>query len=228
MDTDKPAEGATDDKPKTIKVKETKQVKMGELQITSGTSSLDRDTIAAFGEQENAMIMEDKLVADTADRKNALEEYIYDMRAKIDDLYSDFASEAEKEKLKNKLQESEDWLYDEGEDATKAVYIAKFDEVRFVSGPIVQRYLDKQEEERQKIQKAREAEEEKIKKEVEARKKAAAEDEAARKKAGPGSKPESAAGTGTATPTDTGVNMEAQDAEMVDPEEARKADTEVD
>jgi heat shock protein 4 len=42
----------------------------------------------------------------------------------------------------------QDWLYDEGEEATKAVYIAKMDEIRAVAGPIVQRYFDKVEEER--------------------------------------------------------------------------------
>jgi len=46
------------------------------------------------------MVMEDKLVADTEDRKNALEEYIYELRGKLDDLYSKFASEDEKRRAK--------------------------------------------------------------------------------------------------------------------------------
>ena len=50
----------------------------------------------------------------------------------------------------------QDWIYGDGEDASKAAYIAKADEIRFVAGPIIQRYLDKQEAERQAIQKARE------------------------------------------------------------------------
>jgi len=53
------------------------------------------------------MIMEDKLVADTEDKKNELETYIYEMRNKIDDQYADFASESEKTKLKEKLEASE-------------------------------------------------------------------------------------------------------------------------
>lgn len=52
----------------------------------------------------------------------------------------------------------QDWLYDEGEEATKAVYVAKMDEIRAVAGPIVQRYFDKVEEERQAAQAAHEAE----------------------------------------------------------------------
>ena len=50
----------------------------------------------------------------------------------------------------------QDWLYDEGEDATKAIYQAKIDEIRAIGGPIAQRYLDKFEEERQAALKAQE------------------------------------------------------------------------
>ncbi|KUJ10262.1 putative heat shock protein Hsp88 [Mollisia scopiformis] len=146
----------TDEKPKTRKVK--KQVRKGDLPIVSGTSSLEEATKASAAEQEASMIMEDKLVADTEEKKNELETYIYEMRNKIDDQYSDFASEDEKTKLKAKLEASEEWLYDEGEDATKAVYIAKMDEIRAVAGPIVQRYFDKVEAERAAAQAEAEAE----------------------------------------------------------------------
>lgn len=95
----------TDDKPKTRKVK--KQVRKGELPISAGTSSLDDTAKAAAAEAEASMIMEDKLVADTEEKKNELETYIYEMRNKIDDQYADFASEDEKTKLKAKLEASE-------------------------------------------------------------------------------------------------------------------------
>jgi heat shock protein 4 len=95
----------TDDKPKTRKVK--KQVRKGDLPIVSGTASLDEQAKIAAAEAESAMIMEDKLVADTEDKKNELETYIYEMRNKIDDQYADFANEDEKAKLKAKLEASE-------------------------------------------------------------------------------------------------------------------------
>lgn len=41
--------------------------------------------------------------------------------------------EAEKETLLARLQETEDWIYDEGEDETKGVYVAKLDELKTVS-----------------------------------------------------------------------------------------------
>ncbi|EHK99791.1 Actin-like ATPase [Glarea lozoyensis ATCC 20868] len=171
----------TDDKPKTRKVK--KQVRKGDLPIVSATSSLDQSKKEAAAEQESSMIMEDKLVADTEDKKNELETYIYDMRNKIDDTYADFASEDEKTKLKAKLEASEDWLYDEGEDATKAVYVQKMDEIRAVAGPIAQRYFDKVEKEREAQRQADEAEAQRKKEMAEAARAAAlAQEEASSKK----------------------------------------------
>lgn len=95
----------TDAAPKTRIVK--KQQRKGDLPISAGTASLDAASKEAAAEKENSMIMEDKLVADTEEKKNELETYIYDMRNKIDDQYADFASDAEKEKVKAKLEASE-------------------------------------------------------------------------------------------------------------------------
>lgn len=200
-----PPNGTAEPKPKTRKIK--KQVRKGELPLSSGTSSLDQASKETAAEKENSMFMEDKLVADTEDKKNELETYIYELRAKIDDQYSEFANEEEKTKLKEKLEQSEvrysqdwtmwkltghqDWLYDEGEDATRSVYISKMDEIRFVAGPIVGRYMDKIEEERQAVQRAEEEKAAKKKAEKEAKKKA--EEEA--KKATEPKKAEGANGT---------------------------------
>ena len=102
METDdKKEEG----KPKTRKVK--KQVRKGDLPIVAGTTSLDVNAKNLLFEKEASMIMEDKLVADTEEKKNELETYIYEMRNKLDDQLADFASDEEKEKLRTKLTESE-------------------------------------------------------------------------------------------------------------------------
>lgn len=170
------AAAAAETKPKTRKVK--KQVRKGDLPVVSGTASLDPQVKQEFAEKENAMYMEDKLVADTEDKKNELEAHIYELRGKIDEQYAEFASEEEKTALRAKLEDVENWLYEDGEDATKAVYVAKMDEIRFIAGPIIQRYRDKLEAERQEAQKARD--------EAEAAKRAAEEaakqaDEAAKR-----------------------------------------------
>lgn len=104
MDTD-PPNGTAEPKPKTRKIK--KQVRKGELPLSSGTASLDQATKDVAAEKEASMFMEDKLVADTEDKKNELESYIYELRGKIDGQYADFANDEEKAKLREKLEQSE-------------------------------------------------------------------------------------------------------------------------
>ncbi|KAF2193090.1 heat shock protein Hsp88 [Zopfia rhizophila CBS 207.26] len=168
-----------EEKPKTRKVK--KQQRKGDLPLSAGTASLDQAGKDAAAEKENQMIMEDKLVADTEHQKNELESFIYELKDKIIGVYAEFANDDEKTKLSAKLETIEDWLYDEGEDATKAQYVSKMDEIRSVAGRIIQRYNDKIEEERQAVLKkqqeaaaAKQAEIERKKREEEAKRQAEA------------------------------------------------------
>lgn len=94
-----------DEKPKTRKVK--KQVRKGELPIVAGTLSLDESAKNGLMEKESSMVMEDKLVADTEEKKNELETFIYELRNKLDEQYAEFASDEEKEKIKAKLEATE-------------------------------------------------------------------------------------------------------------------------
>jgi heat shock protein 4 len=93
----------TDEKPKTRKVK--KQVRKGDLPVSAGTASLDQAAKEAAIEKEQEMMMEDKLVADTEDKKNELESFIYELRDKIDDQYAAFSNDAEKAKVHAKCEE---------------------------------------------------------------------------------------------------------------------------
>ena len=104
MDTDQ-TNGSAEPKPKMRKIK--KQVRKGDLPLASGTASMDDATKSAASEKENAMFMEDKLVADTEDKKNELESFIYELRGKIDEQYAEFANEDEKAKVREKLMQSE-------------------------------------------------------------------------------------------------------------------------
>jgi len=174
----------TDDKSaekapvKTRKVK--KQVRKGDLPLSAGTASLDQASKDTFLEKEGQMISEDKLVAETEDKKNELETEIYAMRSKIDEPYSsngysEFASDDEKSKIREKCDALEDWLYDDGDDATKAQYVAKMDELRAAAGIIVQRFNDRRQEEEEARQKVAQEAAAKKKAEDDARKQAEAE-----------------------------------------------------
>ncbi|KZV90863.1 heat shock protein 70 [Exidia glandulosa HHB12029] len=142
MDVDQP-EG-TPAPPKKKKV-----VKKKPVEFVVHTNALDSTTLASLKEQEAEMHASDKLVRDTADRKNALEEYVYDMRSKLDDKYASFVQAAEKSKLQAALNEAEEWLYtEEGEDATKSAYVDRLDALKKLGDPIASRYRENDERSR--------------------------------------------------------------------------------
>ncbi|CAD5194191.1 unnamed protein product [Musa acuminata subsp. malaccensis] len=93
-------------------------------------------------EQEFEMALQDKVMEETKDRKNTVEAYVYDMRNKLHDKYQDFVTSTEKKEFIAKLQEVEDWLYEDGEDETKGVYVAKLEELKKTGDPIEERYRE--------------------------------------------------------------------------------------
>lgn len=70
------------------------------------------------------MIAEDKQEKERIDVRNALEEYVYDLRGKIsdEDQLATFVTETERETLGGILDETENWLYEEGEECNRQVY----------------------------------------------------------------------------------------------------------
>lgn len=149
------AEEEEESEPEYREVK--KLVKKDDLTIHCTSAALPEEARQIFTEKENTMVMEDKLVADTEDRKNALEEYIYELRGKLDEQYKDFASDDEKSRLTEKLAAAEEWLYDAGYDSTKAKYIAKYEELASIGNIIRGRYLAKEEEKKQAARQKQEA-----------------------------------------------------------------------
>ncbi|CAH6719333.1 heat shock protein homolog Sse1p [[Candida] jaroonii] len=151
-----PKEG--EEEPEEPEYREVKKlVKKDDLIIDCKSAALTEEEREKVTEKENAMVMEDKLVADTEDRKNALEEYIYELRGKLEEQYKDFASDDEKSRLGDLLMKAEDWLYDDGYDSTKAKYIAKYEELASIGNIIRGRYLAKEEEKKQALREKQEA-----------------------------------------------------------------------
>ncbi|XP_061338534.1 heat shock 70 kDa protein 15 isoform X1 [Gastrolobium bilobum] len=93
-------------------------------------------------EKEFEMALQDRVMEETKDKKNAVEAYVYDMRNKLNNKYQEFVIASDRENLTAKLQEVEDWLYEEGEDETKGVYVAKLEELKKQGDPIEERYKD--------------------------------------------------------------------------------------
>ncbi|KAB5565452.1 hypothetical protein PHYPO_G00241730 [Pangasianodon hypophthalmus] len=98
-----------------------------------------------FVENEGKMIMQDKLEKERNDAKNNLEEYVYDMRDKLHGMFEKFISESDRDTLSVKLEYTENWLYEDGEDQSKQVYIDKLDELKKLGQPIQDRYTESEE-----------------------------------------------------------------------------------
>ena len=88
-------------------------------------------------EREVQMENNDRVVRETADMRNELESYIYDMRDKLsaDPGLSTYFTQGEMDAFTSKLQEVENWLYEDGFDATKSVYAEKLSILRKLGGP---------------------------------------------------------------------------------------------
>lgn len=133
---DKPTQMETDKTPKK-KVKKT-NIPVSEL-VYGGMLPVD---VQKAVEKEFEMALQDRVMEETKDRKNAVEAYVYDMRNKLCDKYQDFVTDSERQLFTFKLQETEDWLYEDGEDETKGVYVAKLEELKKQGDPIEERYKE--------------------------------------------------------------------------------------
>jgi heat shock protein 4 len=115
--------------PEAKKQKKPK-VQVISLPIESFVPGMSKSEIDLGLEKEGKMAAQDKLEKERADAKNAVEEYVYEMREKLDAQLQNFISEKDKESFSSLLTRTEDWLYDEGEDEQKNVYVDKLAQLR--------------------------------------------------------------------------------------------------
>ncbi|KAG6419166.1 hypothetical protein SASPL_121378 [Salvia splendens] len=93
-------------------------------------------------EEELEMALQDRVMKETNDMKNAVKSYAYDMRIKLHGKYHDFVMDSEREQLITSLQEVEEWLSEDGKDETKDVYVAKLEELKKQGDPIEESYKE--------------------------------------------------------------------------------------
>lgn len=103
---------------------------------------IGRDALNLFIENEGKMIMQDKLEKERNDAKNAVEEYVYEMRDKLSGVYEKFVNEDDRNSFILKLEDTENWLYEDGEDQSKQVYIDKITDLKNLGQPIQTRYQE--------------------------------------------------------------------------------------
>jgi len=143
---DAEAESPSKEAPKEGKeAKEEKKktkVRSINLPVESHVSCLTNEQLNHFIEMENEMIMQDKQEKERQDAKNSLEEYVYEMRSKCGEEYEKFVKEDDREKFVQLLDATEEWLYDEGEEQSRGVYVAKLTDLKKIGQPIVDRYAE--------------------------------------------------------------------------------------
>uniref|UniRef100_A0AAR2KS60 Heat shock protein 4b n=1 Tax=Pygocentrus nattereri TaxID=42514 RepID=A0AAR2KS60_PYGNA len=98
-----------------------------------------------FVENEGKMIMQDKLEKERNDAKNNVEEYVYDMRDKLHGMFEKFITESDRDTFSLKLEDTENWLYEDGEDQPKQVYIDRLTELKKLGQPVQDRYTESEE-----------------------------------------------------------------------------------
>uniref|UniRef100_A0A8C9SCK5 Heat shock protein family A (Hsp70) member 4 n=1 Tax=Scleropages formosus TaxID=113540 RepID=A0A8C9SCK5_SCLFO len=106
---------------------------------------LPNDMVNLYVENEGKMIMQDKLEKERNDAKNCVEEYVYEMRDKLHGVLEKFVAEADRDTFSLKLEDTENWLYEDGEDQPKQVYIDKLAELKKIGQPIQDRCAEFQE-----------------------------------------------------------------------------------
>uniref|UniRef100_A0A8C3KPH0 Heat shock 70 kDa protein 4L n=1 Tax=Calidris pygmaea TaxID=425635 RepID=A0A8C3KPH0_9CHAR len=138
------ASGDKQDHPAQPKAKA--KVKSIDLPIQASLyRQLGQDLINCYIENEGKMMMQDKLEKERNDAKNAVEEYVYDFRDKLCGVFEKFITEEDSNKLTLMLEDTENWLYEDGEDQPKQVYMDKLQELRKFGQPIQERYMEHEE-----------------------------------------------------------------------------------
>nr|XP_012425102.4 heat shock protein 105 kDa isoform X1 [Taeniopygia guttata] len=122
------------------------KVKNVELPIEANLVwQLGKDLLNMYIETEGKMIMQDKLEKERNDAKNAVEEYVYEFRDKLSGPYEKFVCEKDLQGFSALLAETEGWLYEEGEDEAKQVYVEKLENLKKLGTPIEMRYQEAEE-----------------------------------------------------------------------------------
>jgi len=134
----KPADAAqtepmdTTEAPKPKVVKKTHRT---ELKFRSLVSEFSDAVIQENIESEVQITNQDRILMETAEKKNAVESYIYEMREKLEGELAPFITPEVQELFLGQLTDAENWLYEDGEDATKSEYAAKLESLHKVGEP---------------------------------------------------------------------------------------------
>jgi molecular chaperone DnaK (HSP70) len=123
---DKKEEGDAPQVPETKKEKKIKQRKSPlKIVCTAQLGAIPDSLLNKFLEIECQLKSKDKEEKDKSDAKNELEELVYSIRDKLYSSLEKYVQEGERSNLSKTCDEIEDWLYGDGEDQPKNVYVER-------------------------------------------------------------------------------------------------------
>lgn len=90
------------------------------------------------------MIGNDEKEKERVDARNALEEYVYEMRDKLSEegSLSSYIQDEQRNNICQQLNDLENWLYEEGEDCENEIYRSKLTELHNQTDPIKSRSFE--------------------------------------------------------------------------------------
>ena len=115
-----------------------------EIPVETVGYGLSKEQLKAAVLQESLMQSEDDLIRETAAKRNDLESYLFTMRDKLDGPLKAYATNSERMQFQVLLDNTSNWLYDEGYDATKLVYARKLEELKQVGNKFESRSFEEQ------------------------------------------------------------------------------------
>jgi len=101
--------------------------------------------LASMLTREADLQAKDRALRERADKRNALEEFIYRSRDALDAELKPFATEAEASKMREQVEKEEAWLYDHGDDASASEFDHKLAALRSSYDRIADRMLQREE-----------------------------------------------------------------------------------
>jgi heat shock protein 4 len=142
---EEPKEAKTEEaKPEEAKteseVKPKKKTRKIPLEVQAQVKGIFGDELKQYRAEEKRMSEDDRVARETLEKKNELESFVYDWRDKLNGTYKDFTTQEVISHVFEALRQVEDWLYGDGSDTLKSVYIEKLNSLKEFTDPILKRY----------------------------------------------------------------------------------------
>jgi len=116
--------------------KEKVKLKKIDLPVETILPGLPQKEVDRLMEAEGQMMAADRLEKDRQDCKNAVEEYVYDLRSRLSDDLAEYERAEVKQAVNATLDATENWLYEDGEECQKQVYVDKLAELKKLGEPV--------------------------------------------------------------------------------------------